>query len=219
MPKPSARRFDTRLIRFSGEAMVASALLALAGCSGGADSGNTAARGAPGETTAVAGTSVAGTPGAVETAASVSTSAASSPPVSPSVDADQDFLRHMLDHYEAVLLIVHADMMKPEGHDAHGGGNDPGEHDVVLDAEKQKMLELLHTSYGERYSPRPIAAKKAVADADGEATLAAHFRSGVALVERSAPALKRREVRAVAVQVRATQLARLKAMDAGAPAH
>ncbi|MEO5588244.1 MAG: hypothetical protein ABIS03_01570, partial [Gemmatimonadaceae bacterium] len=97
----------------------------------------------------------------------------------------------------------------------------PLEHDAALDAEKQQMLMLLNKMYGEQYSPRPVAAKP-VASASGKAKpdppLAKQFRAGVALVDRSLSTLERQEVRGLAIKMRATQLARLKAMGEGAAA-
>ncbi len=213
------RGFDVpgRLLRHVTISSLACAATILAGCSAGGSSSDAHS----GDTVAAAGNRIASdsfanaaAPGAVIAAS----------PVKPGPhlgDPDRDFLHHMLDHYEAVLLIVHDDMMKPEGHAIHGSGADPLEHDAALDAEKQQMLMLLNKMYGEQYSPRPVSAKP-VASAAGKAKpdppLATHFRAGVALVDRSLSALERREVRGLAIKMRATQLARLKAMGEGAEA-
>lgn len=215
------RGFDVsgRRLRHVTMCSLACAAMILAGCSAGgnsgdADTGKTVAAAGPGNGIASDSFANAAAPGAVIPPS----------PVKPGPhlgDPDRDFLHHMLDHYEAVLLIVHDDMMKPEGHAMHGGGADPLEHDAALDAEKQQMLMLLNKMYGEQYSPRPVAAKP-VTFAPGKAKpdppLATHFRAGVALVDRSLSALERQEVRGVAMKTRATQLARLKAMGEGAAA-
>lgn len=194
-------------------AAITCAVLGLSGCSSGSESA-----GESRQTAAVTGDSrarLAESRAAPESPGDSAVSSISYPPLSPPRGADQDFLRHMLDHYEAVLAIVHADMMKPEGHGAHGSGSDPLEHDAALDSEKQAMLKLLSTLYSEQYSPRPVAATAAPGLAD-ETPLVTHFRAGIALVERSLSGLKRPEVRALAIQARNTQIARLRSIVPGA---
>ena len=69
--------------------------------------------------------------------------AARQPAPPPARDADQDFLRHMLDHSETVLVTVHAQMMEPAGHAEHGMSADPAGLDAKIDVEKREMLALL----------------------------------------------------------------------------
>ncbi len=219
-----SRVCERRLLRVVLSAAVAFTAVVLAACSGGdgskgaslVDTGSgTRLAGATPENASPTASSAGGAaeaqgaaPGSVVPTAAVK--------AGPHLDdADRDFLHHMLDHYEAVLLIVHADMMKTEGHAMHGSGADPVEHDAALDAEKQQMLTLLKRLYGERYSPRPVAAKAEVGKPLLQQPLAAHFRAGIALVDRSLPALERPQVRALAIKVRETQRARLKAMGEG----
>lgn len=123
---------------------------------------------------------------------------AARPAPPPARDADQDFLRHMLDHHETVVAAAHAEMMEPAGHGAHGTKRDPAEWDVMLDAEKLEMLALLKRHYGEEYSPRP-------AGEPGQQPLAAQLREGTAMTERFAPRLRRAEVRALARRLGASQ--------------
>lgn len=147
----------------------------------------------------------------------------------PARDAEQDFLRHMLDHHETVLAIVHSQMMEPAGHDAHGKKTDPVAWDAKLDVEKREMLALLKKHYKEDYSPRllPATATAGVSSNMGqmpmrqgtatseqeaekmmrvEALLTAQLRKGARLADRFAPKLKRREVRDLARRMRALQL-------------
>lgn len=144
---------------------------------------------------------------------------ASRPPVPPARDADQDFLRHMLDHYEGAIALAHAQMMEPAGHGVHGGGADPAALDSKLDADKLEMLGLLTRHYGETYTPwaeppaRPATPGGAPAAAGGtekhdapEADLAAQFKAGVALVDRFMPQLARADVRDLARRVRLSQV-------------
>ncbi len=218
------RVFDSRpIVRIVAWAISASSLT-LAGCSVGAGSGGSGSADSGTATVTVTHASTAATDspaGAVMEAPGIGRSSgmstASMAAVAHTNDADRDFLHHMLDHYEAVLRIVHDDMMKTEGHDMHGSGADPVEHDAALDAEKQQMLMLLKTLYGEQYSPQPVAAKAAAVTGKIrlQESLATHFRAGIALVDRSLRGIERRDVRALAIKVRATQRARLKAMGEG----
>jgi uncharacterized protein (DUF305 family) len=172
-----------------------------------------------------------------------STASAPSQPLTPARDADQDFLRHMLDHHEAVITLAHAQMMAPAGHSAHGGGADPTAFDSRLDAEKLEMLALLSRLYDESYSPRaeranePVAARTATTRAptthtviagaaagaapEGEEGAAmrdmvAQYHAGVALVDRSLPRLTRHEVREIARRIRASQLDFARQLGPGA---
>lgn len=141
------------------------------------------------------------------------------PPLPPARDADQDFLRHMLDHHETVIALAHGGMMEPAGHQAHGQQADPAAFDSRLDAERQEMLALLERFYGETYSPRAdldsgtamAGAEHAPASAadggmDMSANAAAPYRAGAALVDRYLSRLTRREVRAIARRLRTSQL-------------
>lgn len=117
-------------------------------------------------------------------------------PEAPARDADQLFLRRMLDHHETVVAHAHAAMTSEAGHGEHGGSGDPAEFDALLDRDKSGMLALLDSVYGERYSPHPP-------DTTG-LDFAARLRAGVGLVDQSLPKLGRRDVRAIAVRIRAT---------------
>ncbi|GLC28213.1 hypothetical protein [Roseisolibacter agri] len=153
-------------------------------------------------------------------------------------DADQDFLRHMLDHHEALITSAHEGMMQPAGHAAHGTAQDPAETDAALDAEKREMLALLDRLYGEQYSPRPGAgsavdpsrtggaarptpplpareAAHAAAAASEAGSAPARYREGVELIDRFLPRLRRPAVRALAVRLRATQGARASTTPPG----
>jgi hypothetical protein len=199
--------------------LVAGALIAFTGCSGApvADSSGrsgSVASDVSGQNRFTANDSSA-RPAVQQTEPSNDSSAvpAAPIPIRHTSDTDKDFLHHMLDHYEAVLVLVHADMMKPEGHGMHDKSGDPVESDAALDAEKTQMLRLLKKLYGEDYSPRPVSAAKAAVEKGNKvihASLATHFRSGVSLVDRSVSGLRNSQVRALAKQMRVTQLALLK---------
>lgn len=152
-------------------------------------------------------------------------------PLAAARDADQDFLRHMLDHHETVIAVAHDQMMAPAGHAAHGGGADPAAFDSKLDAEKLEMLALLSRLYGEAYSPRadaPATESTSVGDTTSgsaaqaehgmpQADLAAQLRAGANLTDRFLPKLTRPQVREVALRIRASQL-ELARMVPSAPA-
>lgn len=127
----------------------------------------------------------------------------------PARDADQLFLRRMLDHYETVVAHAHAAMMSEAGHAVHGGGGDPAAFDASLDGDKLRMLALLDSVYGEKYSPHP-------ADTAG-LDFPTRLRNGVRLVDESSPRLSRAAVRDIARRIRATHLKVLAQLDS-APA-
>lgn len=169
------------------------------------------------------------------TVATTATPPAPLPPPPPARDADQAFLRQMLDHHETTIALAHTQMMSPAGHAVHGVAGDPVALDSRLDAEKQEMLALLSRFYGESYSPRTdtLAAANAHAEASvptggaamppagGSKTMpmmdvGASLRRGATLVDQHLPRLKRAEVRALAGRMRASQLALAGQMDAPA---
>ena len=126
-------------------------------------------------------------------------------PETPARDADQLFLRRMLDHHETVVAHAHAAMMSEAGHGEHGGGGDPAAFDASLDRDKLGMLALLDSVYGEKYSPHPP-------DTTG-LDFATRLRSGVGLVEQNLPRLRRKDVRAIALRMRATHSRILAQLD------
>lgn len=206
--------------RTAARILVAGAVFSFAACSGGAASDSDSRSGSdtsdvPGQNRFTANDSVPLTIVAeVEPRTDSALAPAAPIPIRHTRDTDKDFLHHMLDHYEAVLVLVHADMMKPEGHGMHGKSGDPVERDGALDAEKTQMLQLLNKIYGEAYSPQPVPAAEASAEKGNKvihASLETHFRSGVSLVDRSVSGLRNPEVRTLAKRMRATQLALLKA--------
>lgn len=154
--------------------------------------------------------------------------------VSPARDADQQFLRRMLDHYETTIAIAHDAMMSPGGHTEHGDSADPAKFDSALDAEKRAMLALLDTLYHEQYSPvdhRPrqaapsagdVASKRVdhgVAEATGitmHQALAHQLADGARLIDQSMPRLRRARVRALAIQMRRTAHALLQLAQSSA---
>lgn len=131
-------------------------------------------------------------------------------PATPARDADQLFLRRMLDHHETVVAHAHAAMMSEGGHAVHGGGSDPAAFDASLDADKLRMLALLDSVYGEKYSPHP-------ADTAG-LNFAERLRAGLRLIDESAPKLRRSAVRDIARRIRETHVQILLQEDSAAAA-
>lgn len=155
-------------------------------------------------------------------------------PESPARDADQRFLRQMLDHHERIIRLVHERVSEPAAHREHGASTDPLATDMRLDNEKLEMAALLKSLYNDEHSPRPLRSPdstahlartqrdsaRASASADtgmgGQAervyqeTLGDGLRHGVALIDQSRPALRRANVRALADRLRQTQLALLR---------
>lgn len=124
---------------------------------------------------------------------------------SPPRDADQRFLRSMLDHHETVVAHAHAAMSAEAGHAEHGGGSDPAAFDATLDRDKLAMLALLESVYGEKYSPHP-------ADTTG-LDFSARLRAGIQMVDENAARLRRQDVRALARRIRLTHSTILAQLD------
>jgi hypothetical protein len=154
----------------------------------------------------------------------------------PARDADQDFLRHMLDQNETVLATMHAQMMEPAGHAEHGMRADPAGLDAKIDVDKREMLALLKKYYSEEYSPRVTPQSSVVSSASsggmagmsmpsvekGEADpmaarmrVAAQLRDGAAIADRFAPNLKRPAVASLARRMRTSRLRLARELGAG----
>lgn len=156
------------------------------------------------------------------------------PELAPARNSDQAFLRRLLDHHEGVIAAAHAAMMIPGGHAEHGSEADPAEFDGMLDAEKIRMLSLLDSLYGEKFSPAAYAVTdptSATASQANRTTLdsaasaeAAEMREmtadrkelvhrlgeGVALIDRYRPTLRNPQVKALAATARANDLILLR---------
>jgi len=142
----------------------------------------------------------------------------------PPRDADQDFLRRMMDHHEALRRDAHKMMMDPAGHAMHGAGADPAFLDGRLDAEQGELVVLLKQLYREDYSahfhPKPGAPAAGTDTAPSRmtmqemdkmhdasiASLARQFRDGVAMIDHFKPRLVHGPVRALAMRIRTSQL-------------
>ncbi len=139
------------------------------------------------------------------------------PPLPPPRDADHRFLRRMLNHHEAILAIVHEQMMSPKGHEEHGSAVDPVAFDSQLDAEKNEMIGLLSRLYGESYSARLPHDLPKASSLPAEALqqrLIAAFKAGAAMVDSAGPTLGRTEIRRLAARIRSTELQRLRKVEA-----
>jgi hypothetical protein len=162
--------------------------------------------------------------------------AAREPAPPPARDADQEFLRHMLDQNEIVRATMHAQMMEPAGHAEHGMSADPAGLDAKIDVDKREMLALLKKYYNEEYSPRVTPPSSAISSTvsggmagmsmpsveKGEADpmaarmrVAAQLRDGAAMADRFAPKLKRPAVKALAKRLRTSRLLRARELGAG----
>lgn len=177
-----------------GQGIAAASALVLLGCAG-PNSSSTASD----STVATAGVS---TWPARESAGPAATHPA---PETPPRDADQRFLRRMLDHHETVVAHAHSAMSSQAGHGEHGGGSDPAAFDAALDRDKLAMLAILESVYGEKYSPHPP-------DTTG-LDFSARLRAGIQMVDENAARLRRQDVRSIARRIRITHSAILAQLD------
>ena len=151
--------------------------------------------------------------------------------VAPARDADQRFLRQFADHYETLRQIAHAWMVKDYARAKRDTTVDPGNLDGAVDSEQRELLAVLSRLYGENYTPRPgrltdahsargrvldttparrtAALSPSAPEAMADTALAA-FRRGTALVDSGLPKLRRREIRDLALRLRAAHVAHAK---------
>lgn len=146
-------------------------------------------------------------------------------------NADQKYLRAIVNQLEAQRASVHAMMSTPAGHASHGTAMDPAAWDTGMDGQQREALTLLKHDYGETLSPLappPTPSPRGSASSGAEATdahgaeegkvrgLVALTRETIALTDKFAPKLRRASTRDLARRVRRSQASLLKQLSPGA---
>ena len=142
-----------------------------------------------------------------------SRTAAPAPAPALAGDADRDFLRMMSDHHKGLIVMAH--MTK----DRRQGGRvvtDAKRLDAKQDAELDKMVSMLETTYKDPYAPRVMPEHQAMADklkiasaADYDRTfyesVIAHHAQALAMVDAYLPHAKSAVVKQLAETMKAGQ--------------
>ena len=155
------------------------------------------------------------------------------PPEPPARDADQRFLRRLLDRHEMLSAMVHERMMmRHDDHDMKAGmpmepARNTGRVDQEIDSEKDAIVAALRKLYrdehravlpGREQRRADSLARNAPTTGDSayRQQLITGLRSQLALIERSLPTLRRAEVRALARNLAVEIRARAKMFAAAA---
>lgn len=140
-------------------------------------------------------------------------------------DADQQYLRELVDRLEVQRSIVHRMMSAPGGHAAHGSAMDPANWDGLFDVQQREAVALLQHDYREVFTPRtgvastPSARVAEGRDADERAgmhSLVAAMRQAVTLTEHFLPRLRRASSRDLARRVRTSHAELIKKLGTAA---
>lgn len=128
-------------------------------------------------------------------------------------DADQEFLRMMIDHHEG--LIVMMDEAMDRASSAPAKADAKRLHDKQHDG-RDRMLGILKSAYNDNHVPTVMADAKAMNDSlqrksgaaydrDMYGHIVMHHQEGVKMVDEYLPRLKRADVRQLAQQMRTEQ--------------
>lgn len=147
---------------------------------------------------------------------------ADSPAVAQARDADQEFLRGMVDHHQGLILMAQqamergsTDAVKAEAHALH----------QKQETEQREMLAILQREYGDPHQPSAMPAHQAMLDsltakagADYDMAfrmnVVAHHREGIQMTDRFLPRLARPEVKSMAERGKADQQRDIQKLEA-----
>ena len=131
----------------------------------------------------------------------------------PAKDADHEFLRMMSDHHQGLVAMMDGAMQKATGAEAK---TDAHELHTKQAEERDRMVAMISTSYGETIQPMVMPSNKAMNDSlqqksgaeydrDMYRHVVMHHREGIQMIDRFLPRLQNAEVRAMAEKMRADQ--------------
>ena len=138
---------------------------------------------------------------------------ANMPGMAAARDADQEFLRKMVDHHEGLIVMMDEAMERASSATAKADAKKL--HDKQHDG-RDRMLEILKTAYNDNHTASVMPGDKAMNDSLQRKTGAAydrdmyghlvmHHQEAVKMVADFLPRLKRPEVRQMAEQMRTEQ--------------
>lgn len=128
-------------------------------------------------------------------------------------DADQEFLRGMIDHHEGLIQMAMAAMSKASRSATQGDAHNL--HTRQAD-EQKKMIADVRAQYGETVTPMVMPQHRAMADsltartgAEYDRTfyrlVVEHHREGVRMIDAILPRLTKADVRSMAEKMKADQ--------------
>lgn len=166
---------------------------------------------------AVAATDTAAAPGAMARAdtgmAAMDHSKMAGMDRGPAKDADHEFLRMMSDHHEGLISMMDAAMERASSTQAKADAKKL--HDKQHE-ERDRMVGMIKSSYGETIEPMVMAHNEAMNDSLQQKSGAAydrdmyrhvvmHHREGVEMIDRFLPRLRNADVKSMADRMRADQ--------------
>jgi uncharacterized protein (DUF305 family) len=128
-------------------------------------------------------------------------------------DADQEFLRMMVDHHEGLIVMMDEAMDRASSATAKADAKTL--HDKQHDG-RDRMLGILKSAYNDNHAPTVMADAKAMNDSlqrksgasydrDMYGHIVMHHQEGLKMVDDYLPRLKRADVRQMAQQMRTDQ--------------
>jgi len=131
----------------------------------------------------------------------------------PARDADQEFLRMMVDHHQGMLAMADTALKKAAGADIR---SDATKMRDKQKAEQQKMLDMLRAQYGENkmpmVTPENASMITMLAGASGAALdrqfrehVIMHHEEGIKMVDQFSSRLTKAEVKQMAEKIKADQ--------------
>jgi uncharacterized protein (DUF305 family) len=134
-------------------------------------------------------------------------------PSTPARDADQEFLRMMVDHHQGMLVMADTALRKAAAQDVK---TDATKMRDKQRAEQQKMQDMLKTQYSEDKMPMVTPGNASMitmmAGASGAAFdrqfrehVIMHHEEGIKMVDQFSPRLTRPEVKQMAAKMKADQ--------------
>lgn len=138
---------------------------------------------------------------------------ANMPGMADAKDADQEFLRRMVDHHEGLIVMMDEAMERASAASAKADAKKL--HDNQHDS-RDRMLGILRSAYNDNHRATVMPGDKAMNDSlqrksgaaydrDMYRHLVMHHREGVKMVDDFLPRLKRADVRQMAERMRTDQ--------------
>lgn len=138
---------------------------------------------------------------------------ANMPGMAAARDADQEFLRKMVDHHEGLIVMMDEAMERASSAVAKADAKKL--HDKQHDT-RDRMLGILRSAYNDSHTASVMPSARAMNDSlqrksgtaydrDMYGHLVMHHQEGVKMVDDFLPRLKRPEVRQMAEQMRTEQ--------------
>ena len=131
----------------------------------------------------------------------------------PAKDADHEFLRMMSDHHQGLITMMDAAMNQASSAEAKA---DAHQLHTKQAEERDRMVGMIKTGYGETIEPSAMPSNKAMNDSLQQKSgaeydhamyrhVVMHHRAGMQMIDRFMPRLQNAEVKSMAEKMRADQ--------------